>query len=221
MAPPFIIPWPWPTPHSQAQRRVVTLLPRTATSQLARPLRPTAAMAAANTQPSATTTLRTPARWPRPWAPSGPCRYSLLFLSRRRRKLRQQRPYGHAREHPRLQHPGLVALLGGLLRASFADGNGTGGVCVGEERKVGAQAKGRQGEEEGSWRHGRARGWSWEGTYRAGAVYFLEGSCWCEELWEGDRVCGMGLAHSREMMSGAYPYRWNNVLPSITSRLLI
>jgi hypothetical protein len=46
-----------------------------------------------------------------------------------------------------LQHPGLVALLGGLLRASFTDGNGTGSVD--KERKAGAQVKGRrEGEEE-------------------------------------------------------------------------
>jgi hypothetical protein len=67
---PFIIPWPGPTPHSQAQRRVVTLLPRVATSQLA---------------------------WPRrgrrqPWRRQTP--------SRRRPRRRAPPPDGHAHEHP-------------------------------------------------------------------------------------------------------------------------
>jgi hypothetical protein len=47
-----------------------------------------------------------------------------------------------------LEHLGLVALLGGLLRASFIDGDRSGGDRGGEEREAGAQAERRRGGEE-------------------------------------------------------------------------
>jgi hypothetical protein len=101
-----------------------------------------------------------------------------------------------------LQHLGLVALLGGLLCATFADGNGSGGD--GEEREAGAQAEGRQGGEEeaedGPWcgvEEERGIGRLEQGKdgscISAGSLVFLGGSCLCEEL-EGDRVREIGLA---------------------------
>jgi hypothetical protein len=118
-----------------------------------------------------------------------------------------------------LQHPGLVALLDGLLRASFADGNGINGV--GEERKAGAQAKGRRGGEEEAELEARPCERLEPGRDRScWCVFFPEGSFLCEEFWEADRVRGMGLAHSCEMLPG-YPYRWKDVRASITSTLLI
>jgi hypothetical protein len=59
------------------------------------------------------------------------------------------RPDGHAHEQPSLQHPGLVALLGGLLRASFVGRGGCNGDS--EEQEAAAQAEGWQEGEEG-WR---------------------------------------------------------------------
>jgi hypothetical protein len=120
------------------------------------------------------------------------------------------RPDGHTHEQPSLQHPGLVALLGGLLRASFVGRGGCNGDS--EEQEAAAQAEGRQEGEEGveaelglgpgcaveeerGW-----RGWGGEQTeivvvrlvLVSGRIVFVRASC-----GKDDRVRGMGLAHLR------------------------